>query len=171
MAVYMVFEPPPHPKRGEGEPERFRFVRDRFSFLAFLFTPAWLVWRRLWLALIGYGVLMAAIEVLFWITRTPSSVQLAIGFFLALFFGLEAESVRRWTYLRRGWRDRGIVIADSLEAAERRFFDAWTSGLPSSAGARESAAQTARAPAAAPSPPRSYVDEVIGLFPKPEGGR
>ena len=47
MTVYMVFEPP----RAGGDPvtraERIVFVRDRFSWGAFLLGPIWLLWRRL----------------------------------------------------------------------------------------------------------------------------
>ena len=33
--------------------------------------------------------------------------------------------MRRWTLARRGWKNLGVVVGDDLEAAERRFFDAW----------------------------------------------
>ena len=53
MAVYTVHEPPPKRTRPR-DPERFVFVRDGFSFWAFLLAPLWLLWHRLWLVLLGY---------------------------------------------------------------------------------------------------------------------
>ena len=43
--------------------DRFAFVRDGFHFWAALLGPLWLAWHRLWLALIGWIVVMAAIDV------------------------------------------------------------------------------------------------------------
>ncbi len=43
--------------------DRFAFVRDGFHVWAALLGVVWLVWHRLWLALIGWIVLMAAVDV------------------------------------------------------------------------------------------------------------
>ena len=45
---------------------------------------------------------------------------------LAVLMGLEAASLRRWSYSRGNWRQIDFVVADDEEAAERRFFDRWT---------------------------------------------
>jgi hypothetical protein len=54
MAVYTVHEPPPKPYEQASDPERFDFVRDGFSFWAFLFGPLWMLRHRMWLVLVGY---------------------------------------------------------------------------------------------------------------------
>src|SRR5262245_50437458 len=61
MAVYSVFAPPP--STGEADAERFRFVRDGFSWGAFLLGPLWMIWRRLWLVLLICLVVVTAISV------------------------------------------------------------------------------------------------------------
>ena len=106
--------------------DRFVFLRERFSWAAFLFGPLWMIWRRLWLVLIIYLIVLGLIE--FGLRRLgiASQVRFTVYFLVALLVGIEAASLRRWTLLRRGWRDRGIVIADDLEMAERRFFDSWS---------------------------------------------
>ncbi len=43
--------------------DRFAFVRDGFHFWALVFGPLWLLSHRLWLALIGWIVVLAAIDV------------------------------------------------------------------------------------------------------------
>ena len=40
--------------------DKFKFVRDGFHFWAMIFGPLWLLWNRLWLALIGYLIFVAA---------------------------------------------------------------------------------------------------------------
>ena len=62
MPVYTV-----HAPAGDGADlratDRFAFVRDGFHVWATLLGVVWLAWHRLWLALIGWIVLMAAIDV------------------------------------------------------------------------------------------------------------
>ncbi|MBI3434251.1 MAG: DUF2628 domain-containing protein [Proteobacteria bacterium] len=167
MASYSVFEPPSRADAADTAPERFRLVRDRFCLAAFFFGPLWMIYRRLWLVLVCYAVLLALLAVTFRYLNVSTEVVIAVFALLALLVGLEAPSLRRWTYLRRGWRERGVVVADDVETAERRFFDLWIeAGID--APAREPLHETARAPSP---PPGSYAQEVIGLFPKPEGAR
>jgi hypothetical protein len=79
---------------------------------------------------------------------------------LAILVGLEAATLRQWALRRRGWHEVGIVAADDLEAAERRFFDGWVAG---------DAAMTALTPARfRPAGTRApHGSDVIGLFPEP----
>ena len=147
------------------------FVRDGFSFWAFLLAPLWMLRHRLWLVLIGYVVVVGAIETAGAACparrrRRESSSALLIS----LLVGLEAGTLRRFTLSRRGWKNVGVVGGDDLEDAERRFFDAWLrrTQSPSSATAR---ADAAGARAAAPMPRRPPASDVIGLFPEPGAQR
>lgn len=155
MATYSVFEPPS--RRGGRKLEHAIFVRDGFSWGAFLLGPLWLLWRRLWLVLIGVVIALTAIEIGMQWLAVPAGARAVVASLIALLLGLEGASLRRWTLARRGWHDRGIVIADDREAAERRFFDAWARG--------HSAVETRPAPAAMR--PVGAVSEVVGLFPEP----
>jgi len=160
MPAFAVFEPPMRAGgRAANHTDRFVFLRERFSWAAFLFGPLWMIWRRLWLVLIIYLIVLGLIELGLQRLGIASQVRFAVYFLVALLVGFEAASMRRWTLLRRGWRDCGIVIADDLEMAERRFFDSWS------------------ADRAVPPPPPPYAPAsgtgagVIGLFPEPGGGR
>ena len=44
------------------DPERFVFVRDGFTFWAFLLAPVWMLRHRLWLVLLGYVLVMVALQ-------------------------------------------------------------------------------------------------------------
>jgi Protein of unknown function (DUF2628) len=160
MPAFAVFEPPMRAGgRAANHTDRFVFLRERFSWAAFLFGPLWMIWRRLWLVLIIYLIVLGLIELGLQRLGIASQVRFAVYFLVALLVGFEAASMRRWTLLRRSWRDCGIVIADDLEMAERRFFDSWS------------------ADRAVPPPPPPYAPAsgtgagVIGLFPEPGGGR
>jgi hypothetical protein len=157
--------------------DRFAFVRDGFHVWAMLLGPFWLAWHRLWLALIGWIVVMIALE--------AGMVRLGVGagaiFYadalVALLMGFEAASLKRWTLSRRNWRQLDIVVADDEESAERRFFDRWTAkqrGLSNDQSAvdRGGPPPTRDIPGQPFSrPPPLPQSEIIGLFPEPGASR
>ena len=156
--------------------DRFVFVRDGFHFWAMLFGPFWLAWNRLWLALIGWIVVMIAIEVGLARLGAGGTAIFFTNVLIALLMGFEASSIRRWTLSRRNWRQLDIVVADSEEAAERRFFDRWTAKQrlinDQSAVDRGAPPPTRDIPGQPFSkPPPLPRNEIIGLFPEPGAPR
>ncbi len=169
MSSYTVHQPPLVSGAAAVEPYRFVFVRDGFSWSAFLLTPLWMLWHRLWLALAVYLLMSAAIEAGLRALGASTFVLVLVGLLISLLAGLEAATLRRFKLARRHWRNIGVVTGDDLEAAERRFFDAWirqaAARRPAApAPPTPSAAEGAVASAAAPS-------GVIGLFPGPGAPR
>jgi hypothetical protein len=162
MPTYEVFEPPMRNRGAADHADRFVFVRDGFSPGAFLFGALWMIYRRLWLVLVIYLGVMAALEAGLIRLGIGVGSQVAVVFLVALLIGIEAASLRRWTLLRRGWLGRGVVVASDLEMAERRFFDAH-----STATARAQPAPPAGTPGTIPASPAD--PGVIGLFPEPSG--
>ncbi|MDI3469531.1 MAG: hypothetical protein OJF62_001594 [Pseudolabrys sp.] len=154
MPTYTVHAPPS--PSGSPDPQRFVFVRDGFHFWAFLAGPFWFLAHRLWLALIGYLAAAIAVSLLSYVLVGSEGARVVIGFLFAMLVGLEAPTLRRWTYARNGWRNVGVVVGDDREDAERRFFQQWTPPVPS----------TASTPPAA-TPPRNPGHGIIGLFPEP----
>jgi hypothetical protein len=153
MAVYTVHEPPPKRYEQASDPERFAFVRDGFSFWAFVLGPVWMLRHRMWLVLLGYAATVAALEGMLQVLDASESVSFAVGGFLALLIGFEAATLRRFTLGRRRWRNVGIIVGDDVEIAERRFFDTWIK--------TEAFAPSRAVPRTQPAPP-----DVIGLFPE-----
>ncbi len=157
--------------------DRFAFVRDGFHVWAALLGVVWLAWHRLWLALIGWIVLMAVVDVAMVRLRIGGGTILLADILLALLLGFEAASLKRWTLSRRHWRQLDIVVADDEEAAERRFFDRWTAkqrmlSNDSVAVDRGAPPPTRDIPGQPFSkPPPSPQSEIIGLFPEPGGPR
>ena len=62
MTIYTVHEPPQRAGESAPDPERFIFVRDGFSFWAFLLAPLWMIRHRLWLMLLGYVLVTVALQ-------------------------------------------------------------------------------------------------------------
>ena len=134
MSVYTVHEPPMRAGAAAADVERFVFVRDGFSWWAFLFAPLWMLRHRMWLVLIGYVVVAAVLEFRCRCPVRRPSPRASSAFSLALLVGLEAGTLRRFTLNRRGWKNLGVVSGDDLEDAERRFFDAWLQRTNSPSG-------------------------------------
>jgi Protein of unknown function (DUF2628) len=157
--------------------DRFAFVRDGFHVWAAILGVVWLAWHRLWLALVGWIVLMAVIDVAMVRFGLSGAAIFAVDGLLALLLGFEAASLQRWTLSRRKWRQLDIVVADDEEAAERRFFDRWTAtqralSNDQSAVDRGGPPPTRDVPGQPFSrPPPVPPSDIIGLFPEPGGSR
>ncbi|HHZ07508.1 MAG TPA: DUF2628 domain-containing protein [Rhizobiales bacterium] len=116
MAAYVVMERP-----DEGH-EKAVFVRDGFTMVGFLLPVVWLLWQRLWIEgalAIGAALLLAAAE------GSGGSFALApplVSILLSIYVGLEGPALRIAALRRRGYADRGVVEADSLDEAEIRYY-------------------------------------------------
>jgi len=175
MPVYTVHAPV-MTNAGIAAADRFAFVRDGFHFWAALAGVVWLAWHRLWLALIGWIVLMASIDIAMVRLGLGGGTIFVADLLLALLLGFEAASLKRWTLSRRNWRQLDIVVADDEESAERRFFDRWTAkqrGLNDQPAVDRGAPPPTRDIPGQPfsRPPALPQSEIIGLFPEPGASR
>ncbi len=176
MPVYTVHAPVTN-SAAIAAADRFAFVRDGFYVWAALLGPLWLAWHRLWLALIGWIVLITAIDVGMASLGAGRGAIFLANVLLALLMGFEAASLERWTLSRRKWRQLDIVVADNEESAERRFFDRWTAKqralsndqLAVDRGAPPPTREIPGQPFSRP--PRPPQSEIIGLFPEPGAPR
>jgi hypothetical protein len=106
-------------------PDKIVFLRDGFSWGAFLFGPFWLAWRRAWLAAFLWTAALALIAFAGAKLGLPSSMASVIGFALALALGYEGTRVVAWTLVRKGYAESDVIIGDDLDEAEEVFFRRW----------------------------------------------
>jgi hypothetical protein len=177
MPIYTVHAPV-LTDSGIAAADRFAFVRDGFHFWAVLLAPVWFAWHRLWLALIGWIVVVIGIDAAVAALGAGRSAIFWVNVLIALLTGFEAASLRRWTLSRRNWRQLDIVVADDEEAAEHRFFDRWSArqralSNDQSAVDRGGPPPTRDVPGQPFSrpPPPLPGSSIIGLFPEPGGSR
>jgi hypothetical protein len=179
MSAFAVLEPPGY-HESAGHADRFIFLREKFSLGAFLLGPLWMMWQRLWLELLAYLAGSAAIGYGLYALGAGGPAIILVFSLIQLFLGLEATALVHGMRIRRGWRDGGVVIADDLDLAERRYFDsraaqrasaktAATAPGSSNQGASNHGSSGHAPPAMAPLGPS--LPGVIGLFPEPGGGR
>jgi hypothetical protein len=128
--VYTIHEPPFAPADRIDRAERLVFLKDGFSWGAFLLAPLWLAARAEWAGLAAY--VSAAIVLTLLLTAigaAPAWITLAI-LALNLFLGFEASSLKRWSLERTGWTELGAVSGRNAAECERRFFETWLPGQP-----------------------------------------
>lgn len=162
MATYTVLAPPVSAPGGAGDADRLIFVRDGFSWGAFLIPILWMLYRRLWIVLCFYALFLVAIELAGRFLGAP--VAVGLGLLGALFLGFEGSVLRRWTLLRRGFAEIGLVDAASNDEAEIRYFHgaAETTSVDQKPAPVAPTQRFARAETAA---------EIVGLFPTPGTAR
>jgi uncharacterized protein DUF2628 len=117
---WIVLEAPPGATVAEGE--ELVFLRDGFSFLAFLFPPLWLLWHRLWVeAAVTFAILIGAAGVE---QLGGWTVSLPIQLMLSIFVGCEGNGFRIARRRRRGWSDIAVIDAANGHDAETRYVEA-----------------------------------------------
>jgi hypothetical protein len=178
MAIYTVHEPPLKRDETEPNPDRFVFVRDGFYFWAFLLTPLWMLRHRLWLVLLCYALVTAALGIILRTAGASGTVSAVVGLLVAILAGCEGATLRRFTLARRGYKTVGLVVGDDRDSAERRFFEGWNGGghaqssiLPPGTPGVPAASSPAPALTAAAALRRPPGNEVLGLFPQPGAPR
>lgn len=164
MAVYTVHAPASFGVDVRTTPDRIVFVRDGFYFWAFVAAFIWLLWHRLWLAALGYLVLVIAVQLALMVLGISNAAQFAVFFVIALLTGLEAGSLWRWTLTRRKWRQLGVVTARNQREAEQRFFERFD-------GAARVETMRGNSSSLPPMPRASIADDMSGFFPSPGGSR
>ena len=102
--------------------ERSVFVREGFSMAALVLGPLWLLWARLWLALVAWLVLEAG---LFAWAILASPAPFAVAGLVMLMHGalaFEAAPLHRASLDRRGYQMVSLVHGRCQLDAERAFF-------------------------------------------------
>ncbi len=166
MAIYTVLAPVP--KDGgslPADPMALVFVKEGFAWPAFLFAGLWLIYRRLWLVLVGYFV------VAFALSAVAGQIGGPLPFFAILalhfLFALEANELRRWTLARRGFRLIGLAEGRGQEEAEIRYFSENEAEVPVSPLPPVPPIPPVPPLPRLPRVPSAEAGEVVGLFPAP----
>ena len=62
MLTFTVHEPPDPPADRIDRAEKLVFVKDGFSWAAALFGPLWMIFHRLWWALLGFVLIAGGLQ-------------------------------------------------------------------------------------------------------------
>jgi len=107
-----------------GDDPDLVLVKDGFCWPALFLPVPWLLWRRQWLGLIAYLASAAALALAVRLAGMDDAGAAAAAALFALLVAEVANDWRCWRLEAAGYRLRGVVAADGLEAAERRVLGA-----------------------------------------------
>ncbi len=119
LKVYTVHIHPKPLKNGDPD---IVLVPEGFSVWALLFQFVWALFHRLWLIAFFMLVISGLMEWAFKFAGgdiTALACQLGFG----ILVGAEAQNLRRWTLQRRGYQLDAVVIGETLDEAELRYFE------------------------------------------------
>lgn len=171
MATFLVFEPKDCARTQEAA-ERVVFVREKFSWPAFIFTPFWLLRWKLWFGFLLWLVAFLSVTVLGARLGYGPWGAVAASIFPSLYFALDAANLRTRKLLRSGYREAAIIDAKNVDAAERHFFVSWQSSTTAEPSVPPLKTDYPYPPQSAPVvqpqiKTASTESGVIGLFPNP----
>ncbi|CAN7496594.1 DUF2628 domain-containing protein [Rhizobium rhizogenes] len=118
MASYLILTPPGGP---DGNQDKTRFIRDGFSWWAFLFPTLWMLYQRLWLHAAAAFLLQGiALELI----RRPGffAAGIAILIGVRILAALEGPNAVYRRLADAGWKTEGLVSAHNLATAEEIHF-------------------------------------------------
>ena len=119
MTLYSIFEKA-EPKGGfDAVPVA---IAEKFSWGAALFTPLYALAHGMWLMLLFWLLLVAALA--FAASTIGPEVAIGVYILVAWFTGLEASALRRDSLTFRGFAYRGDIIAPAEDLAQRDFLSA-----------------------------------------------
>lgn len=130
MSTYTVHEPPAPAADRMDRAEAMVFVREAFSWAAFLLGPVWLLVNRLWLALAAYVAAAVAAGALLSAAGAAEGWNAIVMLALNAIVAYEAHALRVAKMTATGWSMAGAVMGGSLAECERRFFDQWLPSQP-----------------------------------------
>jgi hypothetical protein len=167
VTVYSVYEPPAPAADIVERAERLAFVKEGFSWPAFLVPVLWLLYYRMWVEFILLSLVYVALQLAF---GTSAAGQTLVGwasFAIAVLFAFEANDLRAVSLERRGYRLAGVASGRDQTEAERSFFTAWLPQQEKGVREPDRAIEPRREVGGTMSMPRGEGEEVIGLFPRP----
>ncbi len=115
MKLFIVFQNP-----SRSDDKAFIFLKDGFSWLAFLLPPLWALANRLWLPLLA---ILVVATLLIYAAGLFSLPFLWIYLLVSWWLAMAASSITGFFLVRRGWTEMQYVEAPDMETAEQIFFN------------------------------------------------
>lgn len=165
MTVYSVYEPPAGTKDLTERVDRLAFVKEGFSWPAFLVPLLWLLYHRMWIEFVVLLLIYIAVGLAVGAESQGQALSAWISLAISVLVAFEANDLREGSLERRGYKFAGTASGRNRTDAERGFFNVW---LPQQIGpAPTEPVSPRRETKTQPLLARGEGEEVIGLFPQP----
>jgi hypothetical protein len=105
------------------------FVRDGFSWIAFIVPLAWTLYNSMWAVLLALALALVGLNLAIVAAGLPEFVNAIMTFVVHFLFGADARDLHRWTLSRRGYDVVSVLVAENQDEVEIRYFQDWCDGL------------------------------------------
>ncbi len=114
MKLYNIFV-----KENKGEIEDIAAIREDFSFWAFVFSGAWLLYKKMWREFIVFVAIFLVIASGFLSEFNANFLNLVV----TILIGLNANYLLGKNLERRSYKLAGVVLSDDEETAKIKFLE------------------------------------------------
>ena len=97
------------------------YVPEKFSWIACLFSPLWILYNKLWGIFVGYIIFIFILNEFIDLEILSSSSAAVLYLGCAILFGFSAYDVYRGSLKSRGFKLVDIIIASSEDEAELKY--------------------------------------------------
>lgn len=125
MTTFTVHEALIPPRELGRRADDIVFIKEGFSWWAFVAPLPWLLYQRLWLEAVAYVVVAILLAAAVMATPGGQMSTQIVFLLLNILIGFEANDLRRWAMERNGRNLVAMVVGRSFDECERRFFEAW----------------------------------------------
>lgn len=98
------------------------FVKEGFSWPAFLIPAIWLIYKRMWWVLLAFVLLQLLITIAAGLVGLDGMTIFLCSLSINLLLGFEGNELYRWSLSRRRYRTSEIVTGADLSGAEHSFY-------------------------------------------------
>lgn len=98
------------------------FIKEGFSWPAFVFGPIWALWFGMWKTAIFLLVLSIVVSGMLVVLGITEAGELAVTLAFQAAMGFWGNDWRRYALARRDYAERGVVSGRKLADAERHYF-------------------------------------------------
>lgn len=137
MKSYTVHQPVVPALDADKRAEELIFVREGFSWWAFLLPVVWLLYHRLWLSFLVVLILTFIINAGTSALGVSQIFATLAFLFLSLVVAFEGHNLKRWHLDMADYRFVGAVSGSDLYECERKFFAFWEDDFVKGAGAQD----------------------------------
>jgi hypothetical protein len=126
VTVYSVYEPNQEAPDIEARADALQFVKEGFSWPAFLVPVLWLIYCRMWIELVVFIAILVLLQLVSG-GGQEAGAQLSgwVTIAISVILGFEGNDLRGAALERRGYRLIGIAEGRGRTDAEHAFFNTW----------------------------------------------
>ncbi len=135
MRMYSVYFPSEEDM--ETRLEKAVFIKEGFSWPALFFSWLFLALHRMWIVLVIFAALMITVAALLRLFEAPSQITILTLAGLTMMLAFEANALRGWSLLRRGYEFGGKISAANLLQAEEKLYETEFAACEAADQARE----------------------------------